>query len=136
MRIAPRAIALMNSDRSNLAVRATSERTTDGRSLRGPPAGSPRHSSRLGMPVRVTGSESPLVGHSANHDSAFENSYGDAWSDADTPRVGLRKVLQTGYVPVIARRTSTDPDTRLVQLTLYAAEERPLRIRDAAETVR
>ena len=40
---------------------------------------------------------------------------------------------QTGYVPVIARRTSTDPDTRLVQLTLYAAEERPLRIRDAAE---
>lgn len=48
-------------------------------------------------------------------------------------RVGLPKVLHTRYIPVIARRMLSDPDTGSAQLTLYEARERPLWIRDAAE---
>ena len=47
--------------------------------------------------------------------------------------MGLPKVLHTSYISVIARRTLSDPDTRLEQLTLYEAEERPLWIRGTAE---
>lgn len=50
-----------------------------------------------------------------------------------TQWVGLQKVLHTRYILVIARRTSSDPDTRFAQLTLYEAGERPLWKRDAAE---
>ena len=50
--------------------------------------------------------------------------------------VGLPKDLHTRYISAIARRTLSDPDTRLKQLTLYEARERPLWIRDAAGTVR
>lgn len=52
----------------------------------------------------------------------------------NTPQGGIAESPASGYISVIARRTLSDPDKRLEQLTLYEAEERPLWIRGTAES--